>query len=200
VRKLDRDSFPHVLYYALRGARRRVSTVYCYWLARWWGVSLGKGCWFDGAILFNRHPRSSITIGNNCGFSSQCKANLGGINRPCMISTIREGATLRIGERCGFSGTVIGCQESITIGENLRCATNTLIFDTDWHTYDSRSGGPAPVVIGNNVWLGINVHVLKGVTIGDGTLVGANSLVTKSLPGGVIAAGSPARVVKRVDE
>jgi acetyltransferase-like isoleucine patch superfamily enzyme len=115
-----------------------------------------------------------------------------------MISTLKEGAKLSIGEGCGFSGTIIACASQVTLGRNVRCGANTLINDTDWHDDDPRTGPDEPVEIGDNVWLGVNVTVLKGVTIGEGTLVGAGSLVTKSLPPGVIAAGVPARVIREI--
>ena len=54
------------------------------------------------------------------------------------------------------------------------------------------------VVIGNNVWLGNNVCVMPGVTIGDGAIIGANSVVTHDVPAYAVAAGIPARVVKRL--
>ncbi len=77
----------------------------------------------------------------------------------------------------------------------MRCGANTLITDTDWHTDDKRAGENAAVVIGSHVWLGVDVMVLKGVTIGDNTVVGAGSIVTRSLPENVYAAGVPAVVV-----
>ena len=59
---------------------------------------------------------------------------------------------------------------------------------------------PAPVVIGRNVWLGANVTVLPGVTIGDDSVIGAGSVVTRDIPVGVVAVGSPARVVRAIGE
>ena len=131
-------------------------------------------------------------------FNSSPTSNLIGVNRPCMISTLREGAELKIGEGCGLSGTVIGCANRILLGRNVRCGANTLITDTDWHGDDLRSGPDAPVIIEDDVWLGVNVTVLKGVTIGAGTLVGAGSVVTKSLPPRVIAAGVPTQVLRKI--
>jgi acetyltransferase-like isoleucine patch superfamily enzyme len=80
----------------------------------------------------------------------------------------------------------------------VRCGANTLITDTDWHTDDPRTGPDAPVFIGNNVWLGVNVTVLKGVAIGENTVVAAGSVVTKSLSANVIAGGVPAKVLKHL--
>lgn len=112
------------------------------------------------------------------------------------MSTLAEGASIAVGANCGFSGTVIGCATHIVLGDNVKCGANTLITDTDWHTNDPRTGPDAPVRIGDNVWLGANVTVLKGVTIGENTLVAAGSVVTKSLPANVTAAGIPAKPVK----
>jgi acetyltransferase-like isoleucine patch superfamily enzyme len=122
-----------------------------------------------------------------------------GIDRPCIISTVKEGAEISIGRGCGFSGTVIGCASKIVIAENVRCGANTLITDTDWHTDDPRTGPDAPVKIGKGVWLGVNVTVLKGVVIGENTLVAAGSLVTRSLPANVVAGGIPAKVLKEIN-
>ena len=168
--------------------------------AHWWGVQLGMRCSFHGRTLFERHPGSRMCVGPQCEFRSSPASNRIGINRPCMISTLREGAEIEIGAGCGFSGTVIACARSITIGNDVRCGANTLIMDTDWHTDDPRVRSDAPVIIGANAWLSVNVTVLKGVTIGENTLLGAGSVVTRSLPPNVVAAGSPARVLREIDD
>jgi acetyltransferase-like isoleucine patch superfamily enzyme len=116
-----------------------------------------------------------------------------------MVSTLREGAEIQIGANCGFSGTVIGCASKIVFGDNVQCGANTLINDTDWHTDDPRTGPDAPVLIEKGVWLGVNVTVLKGVTIGENTFVAAGSVVTRSLPANVVAGGVPAKVLKQID-
>jgi acetyltransferase-like isoleucine patch superfamily enzyme len=166
--------------------------------AYWWGINLGSDCSFAGHPCFHRHPESRISIGAACKFNSSPTSNLIGINRPCIVATLREGADIQIGYGCGFSGTVIGCETRIVLGENVRCGANTLITDTDWHVDDERAGYSAPVGIERGVWLGVNVMVLKGVTIGQNTFVGAGSVVTRSLPSNVIAAGSPARVIRPI--
>lgn len=163
-------------------------------------MQLGRNASFQGRCYFRRYPGTSITIGDHCTFLSSPASNLIGINRPCMISTMAasQPATIRIGNNCGFSGTVIGAFKSVVLGNNVRCGANTLITDSDWHLDDPRSGTPAEVVIGDNVWLGVNSMVLKGVTIGANTVIGANSVVTKSIPANVIAAGNPCKVIKPI--
>ncbi|MGB4845382.1 MAG: acyltransferase [Ferruginibacter sp.] len=166
--------------------------------AKWWGVQLGQNARFDGKCHFKRYPKSKIIVGNNCEFLSRPNANLIGIDRPCMISTLTETAMIEIGDNCGFSGTVIGAFTSIKIGNNVRCGANTLITDSDWHPDDPRVGPSKEVIIGNNVWLGLNAVVLKGVEIGDNAVIGANSLVTKNIPANVIAAGNPCKEIAKL--
>lgn len=120
-----------------------------------------------------------------------------------MLSTLRNKARVSIGNNCGFSGTVIAAAESISIGSNVICGANVTITDTDWHHVDptkrrDESTSTAPIVVEDNVWLCMNVTVLKGVTIGFGSVIAANSVVTKSIPDSVIAAGQPAKVVKKL--
>lgn len=172
--------------------------------ASWWGVQLGRGCVFYGRTRLRRSAGSSITIGDECRFRSAVGSNWAGIDRPCMLSTLREGASLKVGSTCGFSGTVIAAAESIVIGDRVMCGANTTITDTDWHSvnladrYTSGTAATAPVSIQDDVWIGLGAIVLKGVTIGRGTVVAAGSVVTKSLPEMVIAAGNPAQIIGRL--
>lgn len=115
-----------------------------------------------------------------------------------MISTLNKDANIEIGDNCGFSGTVIASAIHIKLGNNVRCGSNTLITDTDWHTDDLRTGKDKEVIIDDNVWLGYGVKVLKGVHIGENSLVGANSVVTKDIPANVIAVGNPCKVIKSI--
>lgn len=175
------------------------------WHSKWqvlyfkmYGIEINFSAKFWGKTKLQMAPNSIIKIGNNCRFRSGHTSNLIGINRPCIISTHNNNSKIEIGEGCGFSGTVIGAFSQITIGNNVKCGANTLITDSDWHQEDPRSGPAKPIIIGNNVWLGVNVVVLKGVTIGDNTVIGANSLVIKNIPANVIAAGNPCKVIKSI--
>ncbi|MEO7975779.1 DapH/DapD/GlmU-related protein [Flavobacterium sp.] len=105
----------------------------------------------------------------------------------------------------------IGAVGSITIGDNVLMASKIYISDNNHGSYDElisdhpmsipidRKAICKPVVIGDNVWLGESVCVLPGVTIGEGCVVGALSVVTKSIPPYSIAVGNPAKVVKEYD-
>lgn len=167
--------------------------------ANWWDVKIGRGCKFQGKVCFYRLQNSEIFIGDNCIFSSKKTSNLSGVFSPCIISTAKKGAKIIIGDNCGFSGTRIRAGADVIIGNNVRCGANTYIASTDAHSDDYRAGKDRPVVLEDNVWLGLNVVVLKGVTIGKNTLIGANSVVTKDIPANVIAAGNPCRVIKQIE-
>ncbi len=198
MKKINRDSIPYLTDRAIEEGITFFTTLISRTIARWRGLTLGEGCKFYGMAFFRRVPMSTIRIGQNCRFRSAYWANFIGLNRRCMISTLNNGAIIKIGDRCGFSGTVIAAEKKILLGNRIRCGANTTITDTDWHTDDPRTGDPASVIIEDDVWLGMNVTILKGVTIGKGSLVAANSLVTKSIPAGVMAAGQPAKIIRKI--
>lgn len=185
----------------LRYYRLNIATFFCtmfiYLKAYSLGIKIKKHCKFTGKAIIYITPNSKIIINENCRFISKSNGyNLIGINRPCIIATHKIGAIIEIGEKSGFSGTVIGAFKYIQIGNNVKCGANTLITDSDWHIDDYRSGEPKPVIIEDNVWLGEGVKVLKGVTIGRNSIIGAGSVVTKNIPADVIAAGNPCKVIK----
>lgn len=196
MRQITRDNLPHLVWCLQRYIQTRFDSLIIRLIARWWGVSLGKNCECRGLPIIRRHPGSRIEIGDGCSFNSNPKAHQGGIARPCILWTLSEHARIQIGGGCGFSGTVISAEREILIGRRVRCGTNTRIMDSDMHSDDRRVSGAKPVVLEDDVWLGMNTLVVKGVTIGRGTLVGANSLVNKSMPAHVVAAGIPARVIR----
>ncbi len=162
-------------------------------------IDFGIGCQFVGKPIIVRYPSSTITIGNNCMFRSDKKSNLIGTNRQCIISTHSHNARIIIGDNCGLSGVSIGASQEIILGNNVLCGANSLITDFDWHT-TRYSSGSRPVIIHDNVWLGVNSVVLKGVEIGCNTIIGANSVVVKNIPANVVAAGNPCKVIKEIKQ
>lgn len=162
------------------------------------GVTVGPQCSFYGAAHFRRYPFSRITIGKKCTFRSDQTSNLIGVNRPCILSTHDKEAVISIGDNCGFSGVTIGAAREIRIGNNVLCGANSVITDFDWHL-DVAKTEPAPVIIHDNVWIGLNTVVLKGVEIGANSIIGANSLVVRDIPANVIAGGNPCKVLKSLD-
>jgi acetyltransferase-like isoleucine patch superfamily enzyme len=161
------------------------------------GIKIGKGCQFFGIPHFRRFPFSTIQIGNNCNFRSDHTSNLIGVNHECILSTHFEESIIKIGDNCGFSGVTIGAAQEIRIGNNVLCGANSVITDFDWHL-DISNTLPNPVIIHNNVWIGLNTVILKGVEIGENSIIGANSLVLSKIPANVIAGGVPCKVLKQL--
>lgn len=102
-----------------------------------------------------------------------------------------------------FGCIILDCAE-VVIGENTLIGPNVGIYPVN-HATDAEeriNGGcyGKPAHIGKNVWLGGDVKILAGVTIGDNTIIGTGSIVTKSIPAGVIAAGNPCKVIRKITE
>ncbi len=159
------------------------------------GVKINNGAKFFGIPHLRRFPFSTIQIGRNCSFRSDHTSNLIGVNRKCILSTHEKKAIIVIGDNCGFSGVTIGAACEIRIGNNVLCGANSVITDFDWHS-DISNTHPEPVIIHDNVWIGLNAVILKGVEIGENSIIGANSLVLKSIPANVVAGGNPCKVLK----
>ena len=107
-----------------------------------------------------------------------------------------RGAVIEIGEGTFVNHrTELVAHDSVRLGRDCLLAWDVLVLDSDSHSVD---GGPrsAPVTIGDRVWIGCRATVLKGVTIGDGAVVAACSVVTGDVPAGARVAGNPARVVR----
>lgn len=103
--------------------------------------------------------------------------------------------------------TVLFGSGTITIGHDVLISTNCSLFSIT-HRTDALAQGRlyrntrqmAPITIGNNVWIGTGCRILPGVTIGDNSIVGAGSVVTRSVPAGVVVIGVPAKIVRRLEE
>ncbi len=163
--------------------------------AKFWGIKLGKKSRFTGKCFFRKSKNSEIKIGNNFVCASKLKSNI--IYRACSIITFGD-SKLEIGSNVGISGGIIACFKNIKIGDNVRLGGNCVIMDGDFHLDDYRAGDPRPILIKDNAWIGMDVKVLKGVTIGENSIIGAGSIVVKDIPANVIAAGNPCKVIKHL--
>jgi acetyltransferase-like isoleucine patch superfamily enzyme len=110
-------------------------------------------------------------------------------------------AVLEIGHKTYINhDSEIRCREHITIGNNVNIAYGVLIQDSDFHTMYDENGKTKPhtlpIKIEDDVWIGANAIILKGVTLGRGCVVAAGSVVTKSVPAHCLVGGNPARVIK----
>lgn len=113
------------------------------------------------------------------------------------------GKSIRLGERVFLNA---GCrfqdQGGLEIGDDCLIGHNTVIATLNHDLSPRRRGDlhPSPVVIGRNVWIGANVTILPGVTIGEDAVIAAASVVTKDVPARALVVGSPARVIRTVED
>ena len=159
----------------------------------------------DGIVYTSGIPyvvkgmHSEMKFGKNVRMLNRSWMNSVGLNHNCIITTEKD-AKLKIGNNVGLSGSSIWCFKEVEIEDNVKIGANTLITDGDAHLDDPRAGEIKPVHISKNVWLGMNVTVLKGVTIGRNSIIGAGSIVTKNIPDNVVAAGNPCKVIRKFSD
>ncbi len=135
---------------------------------------------------------------------------------------VGEKGQVKIGDFTLLVGALLTCETSIEIGSHCLISWGTGIADSDFHPvaaaqrridaealapfYEGKPARPIeavksrPVKIGNNVWIGMNAIILKGVTIGDNSVIAAGAVVTKDVPPNTVVAGNPARFAKRLTE
>lgn len=172
------------------------------WLLRSRGVVFGRNVVIPGRVNFSGGGK--IAIGDNLYFSSG-----NGVNPICSNLRgdihIESGGQLIIGDNVGMSSTRIWVSQKVVIGDHVNIGGCVLITDTDAHPIDwqeRRSGAAttlsAPVEIGHDAWIGAHAIILKGVKIGERSVIGAGSVVTHSIPADCVAAGNPCRVIKKL--
>ena len=95
-------------------------------------------------------------------------------------------------------GASLSAHHLVRIGDGCQLGSYACLMDNDYHSVEDREkpSESKPIVLGRNVWLGVRVIVLKGVTIGDNAVIGAGSVVTRDIPANSMAAGVPAKVIR----
>jgi acetyltransferase-like isoleucine patch superfamily enzyme len=160
---------------------------------------------FYGTPILLKHRQSVMCFGKNLQLRSSVRSNPLGPNHAVILCTLQAGAKLEVGENFAMTGGVLCAAESIKIGNNVSVGANCTIVDTDFHPIHPgmrrqhpQQGKSAPVIIGDNVFIGMNSLVLKGVTIGENSVIGAGSVVSTSIPDNTIAVGNPARAIHEI--
>lgn len=124
-------------------------------------------------------------------------------DKPVRVSVFEELGRITIGDYSIVNpGVRITSASAIEIGHSCMLAMNAYLSDANWHDVHHRifaPGDTAPITLGDNVWVGDNSLITKGVTVGENSIVGAWSTVTKDVPDNVIVAGNPAQTVKHLD-
>ncbi len=133
-----------------------------------------------------------FNLGTNCTFRSY---------RLRHRVSVWAGAKLTIGNNCFLNDAVTICStQEISIGNFAKIGDQVHIYDSDFHQVTADADAyQAPIVIGNNVWVGAKSMILAGTTIGDNSVIAAGSIVKGNIPANCVAAGSPAKVIKTFD-
>lgn len=166
-------------------------------------IKYGNNLKINGRIYCVSNTRDGIIIGNNVSINSNLKSNpIGGDTKTVLFA--KDNGKIRIGDNCGISNATLFACNSIVLGNQILVGGDTKIYDTDFHWLDfekrkSKQGGETkPVIIKDGAFIGAHCIILKGVTIGEKSIVGAGSVVTKSIPDGEIWAGNPAKFIRKI--
>ena len=185
------------LYYGLTTFASRITCVIK-------GVRLDSDVLFKGKPSILKNKKASISIGKNTLINSSNHGYHINMHSSCKLLADREGAQISIGSNCRIHGTCIHAYKSIKIGDNVLIAANTQIIDGNGHQLSFENTSQRikttdqgrPILIEDNVWIGANCFILGGVTIGNGAVVSANSVVHKDVKPNTIVGGNPARLIK----
>jgi acetyltransferase-like isoleucine patch superfamily enzyme len=167
------------------------------------GVAWGSGWRILGMPVIQRHRGSVVELGDRLVLRSWAASNPLTPNHAVVLATRTDRALIKVGNDCGLTGTTLVAAEGIEIGDRVLIGANVTIVDTDFHPLDWEErrrdinrGKHRPVIIEDDVFIGMNTLVLKGVRIGRGSVIGAGSVVTKDVPPNAIVAGNPAQIVR----
>ncbi len=195
------------LLYALRGSAFK--TLHCSLLTQTANVAIHPNVWFRAARSASILGEGILCVGKKWGngryFPSEfilCKdaklvvKGTFSIFTGCQIG-ISKGATLVLGDSGYISNNAsINCFESITLGDRVFISKGVTLRDHDGHRLNDNQMIGAPIVIEDNVWIGLNATILKGVRIGSGAVVAAGAVVTRDVPPKTLVGGVPARVIR----
>lgn len=161
----------------------------------------------NGVPLVSVAQGATCILGNNLAMNNDPRGNPIGCFEKCSIY-VDKNATLIIGDNVGISQAAIACQENIIIGNNVKIGGGACVYDSDFHALDykqranpltdSKNKITKPVLIEDDVFIGAKSIILKGVTIGARSIVGASSVVTNNIPSDEIWAGNPAKFIRKV--
>lgn len=146
--------------------------------------------------------RGKVSVGKGTMIGSTCAPRAG--NGEVLLQARSTDAVIEIGENVWFSNNIsMISNQRILVGDNCLIGDFVSVFDSDFHTIDpvhrrSSAGKTSPVTIGNNVWFGSRVTVLKGVSIGENSIISPQSVVTGDIPANCIAGGNPAKVIRMI--
>lgn len=170
-------------------------------------VKYGKNLTIKGIPMIYNMKGATLSIGEDCMIKSSFLSNLVGLYSRTIVVTRTPNASVKIGNRVGISGATIYARSKIEIGDDTNIGGNVKLLDNDFHPIDpiarikneKEKIGTAPIVIGNNCFIGCNSLILKGVVLGNNCVVGAGSVVTGIFGDNCVIAGNPAKVIRVIE-
>lgn len=183
---------------------QKVSSLVCkIYVCQFSGVHVGKGGVFKGLPIIQIEKGADVRLGNNVTLNSRNYGYHASMHSPVKLMADRRGAVITIGDNTRINGACLHAYAGIKIGSNCLIAANVQVIDSNGHDIlfsdPSRrintSSEGRPIIIEDNVWVGLNAIILPGVRIGQGAVIGANTVVSKNVPPMVVFAGNPGRVV-----
>ena len=173
------------------------------------GIEIGANTVLYYKSSINCLPNSykehgGVTIGKNCRIGVPSRNYHGGMPFPTALLCDGKGSRITIGDNCRLNGVYVHAQKIITIGNNCVMASGVNIIDSNGHETNSldRTKGrdiPKEIVIGNNVWIGLNSIILKGSIIGDNTIIAAGSVVKGVVPANSIYSTQNNYTIKEIE-
>ena len=162
---------------------------------------MSRNVMIQGVPYVRRKGSGQIILGDNTTLNVSRWSNWLNTSGGMTLS-VEDGAILELKRGAGVSSSQLIANVGIEVGEDSMIGAGCLICDSDMHEVPLGSGKPvamAPIKIGKRVFVGARCIILKGVTIGDGAVIGAGSVVSKEVPAGAVVAGNPAVVVRRLN-
>jgi acetyltransferase-like isoleucine patch superfamily enzyme len=175
--------------YSIWGIRTITIAIQTFFFNLYYKNKLGNNIKLLGVPIISIPKNAKVFFGKEILLISHSYFSEPGINHPVIIRLLRKEALLTIGNDVGISGGGICVQSEVIIGNNVMLGANTFITDTDFHpinphnrrhSYDNVKA--KKVIIEDNVFIGMNSIVLKGVKIGANSVIGAGSIVSKDIP------------------
>lgn len=171
------------------------------------GVQFEAGLIVSGYSVVRPIDGGVIKLGRRVKLYSRRRANPMQLNSPCTLWLSTPGAIIQIGNDSAMSGTVICAAASVQIGQRVMIGANAKLTDTDFHpvsaharrAHPTRDAVTKPVVIGDDVWIGMDAIILPGTQLGSGCVVSAGAVVSGIFPANTVLAGNPARAVKKLE-
>jgi len=172
------------------------------------GVEIGVNAQIANKPIITKVKSAKIIIGNNVTINSRNEGYHLNMHSPCKLVADKPESVIIIGNNTRVHGTCIHAYKKITIGNNCLIAANTQIIDANGHLtsfsdvknrINTQDEG-RPITIEDNVWIGANCIILPGVTIGEGSIISANSVVNTDIPPMSVAGGNYAEVIVKIEK